>query len=88
MRAYLKDPDDLLDYVEKWEDWLDGDTIEDSAWLVPTGLTYEADTFTTIETVLWMSGGTRGEIYLVTNRIWTAAGRIKDRVIQVTVEGP
>lgn len=83
-----KDPDALLDHEMNWAAWLEDDTIADSEWLVPAGITKDpdkGDTFTDTVTVIWLSGGTEGEKYELTNRITTAAGRIDDRTASVKI---
>ena len=84
---YVKDPDATLDYTVSWAGWLpSGDTIDDAAWDVPTGLTESApSTVTTTTATVWLSGGTAGERYLVRCRVTTAGGRIDDRTIEVRV---
>lgn len=83
-----KDPDALLDHELNWTAWLDGDTIANSEWIVPDGITKDpvkGDTHTDTETVIWLRGGTEGEKYTLTNRITTAAGRIDDRSATVKI---
>ena len=77
----------VLDYTIDWTKWLDevGDTIETSTWIVPTGLTKVTETNTTKLATVWLSGGTVGMNYTVTNRITTAAGRADDRSITIRV---
>lgn len=85
-----KDPDALLDYEMEWGDWLDGDTISNSEWIVPAGITKDpvkgdrvSDAGT--ETIIWLQGGTEGQKYILTNRITTAAGRIDDRTVTLKI---
>ena len=84
---FIKDPDAVLDYTLDWTKWLDevGDTIETSTWIVPAGLTKVTETNTAKLATVWLSGGTVGENYTVTNRITTAAGRADDRSITIRV---
>lgn len=84
-RSFEKDPGARLDYTINWSDWLDGDTISTSTWLAETGITVDSDTNTTTTTTVWLSGGTLGNAYDVTNRIVTAAGREDDRTIEVHI---
>lgn len=90
MALPTKDPNDKLDYEVSWAEWLantDGDTIATSAWIVPDGIvedeTRRAVTATTA--TIWLSGGTHGQTYLVTNRITTVEGRKVDRTIHIVV---
>jgi hypothetical protein len=75
----VKDPDAVLDYQFDWSDWLGSDTVSTSTWTVPTGITKVTDTKTTTTTTIWLSGGTAGNEYTITNRIVTAGGRTEDR---------
>lgn len=84
-----KDPDSKLDYGINWLSWLDGDTISASTWIVPAGITKDpvlADDFTATTTRIWLTGGTAGTTYELTNRITTAAGRIQDHSVKVKVK--
>lgn len=81
-----KDPDDVVDYSVDWTDWLAGDTIATSVWVVPTGITKDSDTNDTTSATIWLSGGTEGDDYQLTNRITTAAGRTKDKSFTITCE--
>jgi len=83
-----KDPQAVLDYTIDWTKWLDeaGDAIATSTWIVPTGLTKVTETNTTKLATVWLSGGTVGTNYTVTNRITTAAGRTDDRSITIRVQ--
>jgi len=80
-----KDPDAILDYGFIWDQWLGADTIVSSSMIVEPGLVLDSDSNTTTTTTAWLSGGTAGEIYSVTNRITTAAGRTDDRTIKIKV---
>lgn len=83
---FTKDPSAVLDYQVDWSTWLDGDTITTSAWVVPAGITETTSTNTATTATIWLSGGTAGERYRVTNRIVTAGGRTDDRTITIRVE--
>lgn len=85
MPFYQKDPDAVLDYTIDWSTWLGDDTIATSGWTVPTGLTEDSDSNTTTTATVWLSGGTVGTVYTVTNEITTAGGRTDDRSIQIFV---
>jgi hypothetical protein len=85
-QSFIKDPNAVLDYTIDWSTWLEGDTISTSDWTVPTGLTEASDSNTTTTATVWLSGGTAGQEYTVTNRIVTAGGRTEDRSIYIRVE--
>ena len=82
-----KDPDAVLDYGFDWSDWLaSGETISTSAWVVDTGITADSDSNTTTITTVWLSGGTAGKVYRITNSITTSAGREDDRSLLIKVQ--
>lgn len=67
-----QDPQAHLQYGLDWSASLpDGDTIADSEWFVPEPLQKGADSRSTTETYVYISGGEAGRNYLVTNRITT-----------------
>lgn len=89
-----KDPDAVLDYGFDWSAWLrqnngSVDSITDSSWTVDgpdSDLTAGDDWVDTGVTGVWLSGGTVGATYRVTNHIITAAGREDDRTLAVRIE--
>ena len=74
-----KAPTEVEDLSINWVPrGLGTDTIATSVWSVsPTGLglTSTASTFTTTTTTVWLSGGTLGQAYTITNTITTSGGR-------------
>ena len=85
---FTKDPEAVLDYSIDWTDWLDGDAIATSTWIAPTETgspTVVASSNTSKIATVWLSGGTVGANYTVTNRITTAGGRTEDRSITIRV---
>jgi hypothetical protein len=80
-----KDPNDILDYSIDWSQFLDTDTIDTSTWTVATGITKVSDTKAATTTTIWLSGGTAGATYQLTNRITTVNGRVKDKSFSVYV---
>jgi hypothetical protein len=84
MKTFVKDPDAVLDYKMDWADWLNStDTIIASSWVAGTGLTVDSNTNSGTYTTVWLSGGTAGSTYLVTNSIETSEGRQDDRTIMI-----
>lgn len=77
--TYQKDTNDILDYTMDWSAWLGSDTISTSSWTVPTGLTSVTTSNTTTSTTVWLSGGTTGVAYTVTNQIVTSGGRTVEK---------
>ena len=82
----IKDPQAVLDFRVDWSAWLaDGDAIDTSNWTVPEGITQASATHDDTTATIWLSGGTLGETYSLTNRITTEQGRTDDRTIRVSV---
>ena len=81
--TYSKDPDETLDYIINWATHLGSDTISSSSWVAETGITIDSDTNTTTTATVWLSGGTLGQFYLVTNTIVTDGGRTLEQSIRV-----
>ncbi len=82
-----KDKDAVQDFVLDWSKELASasDTIATSTWTVPTGITLASSSNTTTTATAWLSGGTLGAKYIVTNRIVTAGGRSEDASIEITI---
>ena len=83
---YIKDPQAVLDYEIDWSEWLGSDTITFSSWTQPEGITRVTHSYDTTSTKVWLSGGTVGDRYNVTNEIVTTQGRTDDRTITIIVE--
>lgn len=85
---YTKDPGATLDYCIDWTNWLgDDDTISASAWTVQAGLTSGSPSIANAKkAVIWLSAGTPLTKYRATNTIASAAGRIDERSIFVTIK--
>jgi len=84
-QQFIHDPQAQLDYTINWADWLGSDTISTSTWTVESGLTEGTKTSTSTTATIWLSGGTAGQTYSVTNRIVTAGGRTDERTITLKV---
>ena len=82
-----KDPDEVLDYRVRWTDALqDGETILTSTFIMAEGtVTKNSEAIDGTETVLWLSGGTLGELCLITNRITTSMGRSYDETMRLRI---
>lgn len=82
-----KDPQDVLDYIVEWADWLDTDTISSSAFTIAddADLTVDSSSINGTKTVVWLSGGTLGVTALVTNHIVTTAGREIDQTVRLRI---
>jgi hypothetical protein len=93
-RTIEKDPNDNLDYIADWTDWLlasAGDLLQSVVWAI-TGddilLVKENQSIDVTNKLaqIQLSGGTVGKKYGVTCRITTAGGRIKDDTFYVKVK--
>ena len=75
-----KDPNSIIDYGCDWTDWLaQGEVISTSTWLTtPTGLTQVTTVKENFVTSVFLSGGTAGITYTLTNRIVTSQSRTED----------
>lgn len=83
--TFVKDPDEVLDYIRDWTAALDGDTISTSTWTPETGITVDTSSNTTTTATVWVSGGTVGETYGITNRIVTAGGRTFEHTLRFVI---
>jgi hypothetical protein len=84
--TFIKDPDAVLDYTGDWSAWLGDDTIVSSTWDIPSGITLDSDTNDATTVTIWLSGGTAGTKYQLTNHIVTTGGRADDRTIAISVK--
>lgn len=83
---WLKDPDAVLDWRWDWSTWLDTDEqINTSTFAVSPGIIIDSSSFTLFSTTVWLSGGTAGQPYLVSNKITTNQGRTDERSITIRV---
>jgi hypothetical protein len=82
---FEKDPDSTLDYLFNWNAELNGDTISDSEFLLPDGMTEVSTDFTDTTATIFVTGGNCGSNYRVTNRITTDGGRTLDQTITIAV---
>lgn len=82
-----KDPNEVLDYQVDWtERLLDGETIATSTFILVAGsVTIESSSFDDGITTVWLSGGTEGEVCVVTNRIVTSEARTYDQSTRLRI---
>lgn len=79
-KDHKKDPDATLDWIFDWTPWLgEFETITDAIFITDPGLVTVAYSHTAKTSTVWLSGGTEGQVYRVTNRVTTSDGRIDDR---------
>lgn len=85
-----KDPQEILDYDIIWTDRLDtDDTIVTSTWVVDPSddaLVIDSDENDNTTTKVWLSGGTLGSTYFVTNTIVTAGGRTHELTVKLKIK--
>lgn len=84
--AYAKDPDEVLDYDFDWSAWLGTDEIATSTWTVSSGLTKDSQSNSATATKVWVSGGTDGQTYTLTNTITTDGDRTAERTAKLKVK--
>lgn len=84
---FEKDPQALLDYSVNWTTWLGSDTILTSTFVVapPGELLISSDSVDATNKIamVWLEGGVRPKVYLVTNHVTTAGGRADDHSFQI-----
>ena len=85
-----KDPNEVLDYQIDWGERLQtGETISTSTWTI-TGsdsvLVEDNNSISGENTVIWLSAGTLGVRYLLTNRITTSGGRTMDQSVRLKIQ--
>jgi len=83
--SFVKSPWGVVDYEMDWSEWLGVDTISQSEWVFPTGITKDSDTHTTTTATAWVSGGTEGKSYLIVNKITTAGNRKEQKTIEIVI---
>ena len=91
MTLLLKDPEAALDYAVDWgADYLDGDTLAQSAWEVAPaeagGVTVVASGFDLMVATVKAAGGIAGRVYRLSNRVVLGSGREDSRSIMLRVE--
>jgi hypothetical protein len=88
----VKDSEATLDYILDWSQWLSkGDTISLSNWSVTVDsgdsnpVTIEQQTFSTKQSVVWVSGGNSERHYKLINTITTMQGRTDQRSLFLSI---
>lgn len=87
-QSFEKDPLAVLDYSVDWRDaddpWLEDDeTITESTWIVPDGITQDSESKLDGLCTIWLSGCTAGTSYTVRNHIVTSKGRKETRSVYI-----
>ncbi len=81
----IKDPDDITYHSWDWTTFLDGETISASVFTAQTGLTKDSESTAGAISTVWLSGGTQGESYKVSNQITTSSGRKKTQSFNMLI---
>lgn len=70
----IKDPDETRVYKMDWSAHLGEETIANSSWIIPAGLTLVANGVVSgnTKTYVTLSGGTAGHTYIITNTVYTS----------------
>ena len=82
----FKSPTAVLDFQHDLSLELGADTIASSAWTLDSGITKDSDSYTTTASTIWISDGTAGKTYAVSNTITTAAGRTHYKAFYLRVQ--
>ena len=90
MRKVEQDKDENLDWSFDYTGVLNGDTILSSTWALdpssPTDINVTAPSESNGVTTVWVSGGTYGRFYKVTNEVtMTPSGRIFNRTLNIRI---
>jgi hypothetical protein len=84
--TYSMDVNAVLDFAWDWSNWLAPlETIVTSTVTASPGISVDSSTNSTSKVTVWLSGGTSGRIYTVTNLISTNQGRTDERTITIRV---
>ena len=81
-----KSPGAVLDYVHDISAELGTDTISTSTWALDSGITKDSDTTTTTAATAWISGGTLGRTYSLTNTLITTDGRTHVKTFYLRIQ--
>lgn len=86
--TFTKASTEVLDYTIDWltDGWLSsGETISTTNWVVPAGITKDSDSENNTTTTIWLSGGTDGAAYTLTNTITTSGNKTGVRSVVVMI---
>jgi hypothetical protein len=90
MAVYTKDFDKAAaadkDYTVEWEDWLNGDVLATSTWVVPAGLTSSSNSIAGTNTIIWLAGGSLGGEYECENTVTTVGGRTDVAIARIRIK--
>lgn len=79
----------LLDFSLDWSAVLAaGESISGAVWSTDTGITASLPSVDSTATVLWLDGGTLGDVYAVSCAMTTSANRAYERGFFVQIKTP
>ncbi len=85
-----KDPNEVLDYQIDWGERLaSGETISTSSWTIAgddSVLVEDSNEIVSENTLIWLSAGTLGVKYTLTNRITTSSSRTMDQSVAIRIK--
>lgn len=74
-----------MDYAIDWTGKTRDDTIKESVWVVPHGLTKVKDSIDGNICTIWLSGGRMNNRFTVINRIETVGGRKIEEYVRLII---
>lgn len=84
--SYNMDVSAVLDFAWDWSNWLSAsETIVSSTATASPGISINSTSNTSSKVTVWISGGSIGRMYTVTNLITTNQGRTDERTITIRV---
>lgn len=88
MEDDTKVPKADVNYTIDWTEWLNGDTIAASKWVVPDGLTKTAESVDVPlqKATVKLTGGVVGKTYTIVNRVTSTTSQETDeRSFDITI---
>lgn len=87
LKTFVKDPNETLDYLVDWTEYLGSDDIATSTWSTSQeNVDVVSSTNTAKTTTGWVSGGADGDKVYVSNRIVTVGGRTVERSFTLRIK--
>ncbi|MFA5526804.1 MAG: hypothetical protein WC992_08260 [Acholeplasmataceae bacterium] len=85
-QAFVKDPDELLDYSWSWQEWMpEGDSILNFVLTYDSDLILERSSQDGDVVTAWFSGGVLDKDYEVLCQIETVDGRKAERTVTLRI---
>lgn len=80
-----KGPNENLVYTLDHSDAMGEETIAQSTWIVPTGLTQTSSTISDLTVSVKIGGGTAGQSYLIENTVTTTGPQVIVRKFKLVI---